>query len=127
MLRLDVIEGPYSVCRLEPDDPTPTWIEDSPFWSVTRTTSELSIVCRSDLVPPEIEAETGFRIIGVEGPLPFDAVGVISDVSKALAETGISVIVVSTFETDYLLVRDSDLDLALAALHDRGYVITNDT
>lgn len=117
MPRFVILEGSFSVCRLEPDQPVPDWISPtSGFQFIARTDSELSIICASDSVPDGVLAENGFRLLRVVGPIPFDAIGVVAALTRPLADADIPVLVVSTFETDYLLIRDRDLDHAVAAL-----------
>lgn len=124
MVALEIVSGLYSVCRLPPGSDIPEWVDGSPFVNVTLTATELSVVCQADLVPSDVDSETGFRLLSVLGPLAFDAVGIISDITRVLAETGISVFVVSTYETDYVLVRETDLDLATSALRHSNYVVS---
>ena len=76
------------------------------FTSITRTPDELSIVCDEDAVPADIKAERGWRTLRIEGPIPFEMVGVAAALLSPLAEAGISIFLVSTFDTDYLLVKD---------------------
>src|SRR5206468_8549222 len=86
------------------------------FVSVTRTPDELSIVCPDEAVPPDVEVESGWRALKVPGPIPFDQVGVLAALATPLAAAGISTFAVSTYDTDYVLVREPDLERALAAL-----------
>jgi hypothetical protein len=106
----------YAIAQLDPDARIPEPDTASSFVSITRTTGELSIVCEASAAPPDAKVEDGFRLLGVEGSLSFEEVGVLRDITHLLAEAGVSVFVVSTFETDYILVREAALDEALAAL-----------
>ena len=122
-LRLSVLADRYSVLRLGPNAAVPEWCE-GPFTSVTRTADELSIVVPELRIPgraQEARAETGFRVLRVEGTLPFDAVGILASLAAPLAEAGISILAIGTFDTDYVLVRESDLSRALAALAAAGF------
>ena len=104
-----VEEGSWAVARLPPDAPFPVWANDAVFASVTRTRDELSIVCPESAVPAGVRAEAGWAMLKLSGPFPFDAVGVLSSFLAPLAAAGISVFAVSTFDTDYVLVKGSDL------------------
>ena len=117
MLTLRIFPETLAICRLPADQPLPDWVRGD-FVSVTRTPHELSIVCSA---PPEgVQAEHGWRALAVEGPLAFDLVGVIAGISAALAQAGLSIFVVSTYDTDYVLVKN--LDAATAALSAAGYM-----
>ena len=98
-------------------------MEAGSFLSITRTDDELSVVSSSSVVPAGVTAETGWRCLRVEGPLPFELTGVLAALSAPLARAKIPIFVVSTFDTDYLLVRSRDLDRAKVTLRDAGHVI----
>jgi hypothetical protein len=123
-LTLDLLPGRFAVCRLDPEAPDPTRILFSgPFASVTHTADELSIVCAESQAPPGARCEPGWRCLRVRGPLPFSAVGILASLTAPLAATGVSLFAVSTFDTDYLLVQESDLDRALTALRAAGHEV----
>ena len=119
-LRLSIVPGTYAVCRLAPDASLPDWIRGA-FTSITRTPDELSIVCDDDAVPARIKAERGWHTMRIEGPIPFEMVGVASALITPLAEAGISIFLVSTFDTDYLLVKDETFARAVDVLRASGY------
>jgi len=121
-LRLTVMPGEFSVWRLAADAPLPP-IEPGCFLCMTRTDDELSVVSASADVPMGAEAETGWRCLRVEGPLAFEMTGVLADLSAPLAQVKVPIFVVSTFDTDYILVKDSDIDRACSALLGEGHVI----
>jgi uncharacterized protein len=122
-VQLYVLDDLYAIVRLEPDGDVPTWARGGHFWSVTRTDSELSIVCRQDDVPPDASAERGFVAFEVAGPLDFSLTGVVSSLVTPFAEEEIPVFVLSTFETDYLLVREHDLHRSVEALTAAGHAV----
>jgi hypothetical protein len=122
-MTLDVMPGAYAICRLAPDAPLPDWATRA-FSSVTRTANELSIVCASDDVPADVQAQRGYRGLAVRGPLDFSLVGIVAALAGALAAASISIFVVSTHDTDYLLVRGADLARAIAALHAAGHTVS---
>jgi hypothetical protein len=119
-LQLISLPGRYAVCRLLPDAPWPEWAVGD-FLSATRTADELSIICPEDAVPPDVRCEMGWRCLRVVGTLDFAAVGVLAALVVPLAEAGISVFALSTFDTDYLLVKEHDFDRACTALRQFGH------
>lgn len=121
-MRLLVLEGSYAIARLPAAAPEPDW-PAGPFVSVTRTADELSVVCAEESVPNDVHASPGWRCLRIEGTIPFEAVGVAASFAAPLAAAGISIFIVSTFDTDYLLVRSSDYERALDALRDGGFEI----
>ena len=115
--------GAFAICRLSADAPTPLWATRGTFSSITRTARELSIACAADDAPADVQAERGYRGFAVRGPLDFNMVGVIAALSTALAAAGLSIFVVSTYDTDYPFVRAADLDRAAATLRDAGHTV----
>lgn len=113
----------FAVCRLSPDAPIPAWASGGEFFSITRTADELSVVCLQDAVPEGTVCERDWRGLRVEGAMPFAVVGVVAGLLGALAAAGISLFVISTFDTDYLLVKERDWEAALEALAGCGYLI----
>jgi hypothetical protein len=109
-----------AVCRFAADAPPPPWLfhAEAEFYSLTRTPNELSVVCAEDDLPPSVDehVEPGWRAFVVEGPLPFSMTGVVSGLTAPLAAAGIAVFVVSTFDTDYLLVKGTEFERAREAL-----------
>jgi uncharacterized protein len=123
-LRLEHWPVSYAVSRLDPAAAVPDWATRGRFTSITRTPSELSIVCDADAVPPDVRAERGFHVLAVRGPLDFSLTGVLAALSAPLAAAGISIFAIATYDTDYLLVREADVDRAVRALHDAGHRVT---
>ncbi len=115
---LRLLDGEFAILRLPPDAAIPLWLSFSsgPLVSVTRTAHELSIVCPSGTVPSTVECAAGWRAFTIEGKLEFSAVGVLAGILNPLAEAGISILALSTFDTDYVLVRAAMLDAAKAVL-----------
>jgi uncharacterized protein len=122
-VQLYVLDDLYAIVRCEPDAELPSWLRGGHFWSVTRTDSELSIVCRQEDVPADASAERGFVAFEVAGPLDFTLTGVVSSLVGPLAEEGVPLFVLSTFETDYLLVREHDLHRSVEALANAGHSV----
>jgi len=118
---LKILEGRLAVCRLDPDSPIPHWGAQGQFYALCRTPDELSILCEESQVPPGVRSETGFRAIRVSGTLAFHLTGVLSSLINPLAEAGIPIFAVSTFDTDYLLIREADLESSKWALEKAGH------
>jgi hypothetical protein len=122
-LELRLLDGTFAVARLGGADPIPVWATAGPFFSITRTADELSLVCRQENVPADCRCERGWRCLALKGPIPFTQTGVLSALTAPLAVAGIGVFAISTFDTDYLLVKESDLPAAVAALRRQGHAI----
>ena len=122
-LDLIVLPDTYAICRLDPNMPIPEWAKGESV-SITRTPDELSIVYRQDHVSDGIQSEPGWRCLRVAGKLDFSLVGVIASLTRTLAEAGISVFVVSSFDTDFVLVREQDLEKAAGVLEEARHNIT---
>jgi len=120
-MKLSVLDGLYSVCRLGPRDSLPAWIDRGGFWTITRTSDELSVVCLQAGVPSDVRAEKDWRILQVQGPLDFGLTGVLASLAVPLAEAEISIFSVSTFDTDYLLVKDEKIEKARQSLEQKGF------
>src|SRR4051794_11207396 len=104
-MKLSILDGTFAICRLSPDDAVPEWINKNRFWTVTRQTDELSIVCAQENIPTTVKAERDWMIIKIEGPLDFGLTGVLASVANPLADARISIFAISTFDTDFILVR----------------------
>ena len=113
----------FAVCRLDHNAPIPAWASAGTLFSITRTADELSIVCPQSLIPDAIRCERSWRCIRVAGTMEFSMVGVVASLSQPLAEAGIGIFVISTFDTDYLLVKDNDLEKAVIALRAACHVV----
>jgi hypothetical protein len=120
-LTLTILPDSLASCRLDADAAIPTWATASGFSSITRTAEELSIVCLQSLVPDGIRCERDWRCFKLAGPIPFTMVGVLASLVQPLAEAGISVFAISTFDTDYLLVKAADFKGAIDALRQHGF------
>jgi len=113
----------FAICRLEPTAPLPSWSSSDGFCSITRTADEMSIVCLEQAVPEGTKCEKGWRCLRVAGTIEFSVVGVLAALVTPLAEAGISVLAISTFDTDYLLVKEKDFEKTVAALRQQGHMV----
>ena len=120
-LDLEPIPGRYSVCRFPPDAAVPQGLEGGPFYTVSRTPDELSVVTERERVPAGVSAEHGWRAFRVRGPIDFGLTGVLAAVLEPLARESISIFAISTYDTDYILVREQALERARAALTAGGH------
>ncbi len=121
-MRLSILPDALAVARLSPDAGVPDWARGA-FTSISRTADELSIVCDDNAVPEEVRAERGWRAVKLEGPIPFEMTGVAAALLAPLAKAKISIFLISTFDTDYLLLKGADFERAIDVLRDAGYEI----
>lgn len=122
-LRLAILPQRLAVCRLTADAEAPDWVRGA-FTSVTRTSEELSVICDDQAVPDGVKAERGWRAIKVEGPIPFEMTGVAAALVAPLAEARISVFLLATFDTDYLLLKEDVFARSLEILRAAGHETT---
>jgi len=118
-----VLPNLLAVCRLDKDAPVPKWATAGTPFSITRTADELSIVCLQSLVPDSTRCERCWRCLRVAGTMDFSMIGVVASFSRPLAEADIGIFVLSTFDTDYLLVKEDNLNKAVAALRASGHAV----
>lgn len=123
-LHLEVLDPPFAVCRLDRADKSLTRDLGGPFSSLSITDDEVSLVCIESAAPPGAEVEAGWRCLKVEGPLSFSEVGILSSLTTILAGAGVSLFAVSTWDTDYLMVKRESLDTAIDVLSAAGHEIT---
>jgi hypothetical protein len=121
---LRVWPGRWAVCRLPHDAAVPQWATSpARLLAVVRSESELSILAPAGRVPVDALAARDFRVIEVVGPVPFSAVGLMAAITAPLAAAGVSVFTVSTYDTDYVLVPDTSIETAVAALRGAGFSV----
>jgi hypothetical protein len=123
-LPLELLPDTLAVCRLEPSADLPGWARGaSPFLTVSRTAEELSITTVGAVVPAGVQCERDYRALRVRGPLPLNLIGILAAIADPLADAGLSIFAISTFDTDYVLVKSHDLEVALAALERAGHQV----
>lgn len=124
-MELCVLPGRFAVCRLPEGSAPPVPPAEATMWSLTRRRGETSLVCDEADAPVGSIVESGWGALVVAGVLDFSLVGVLADLTAALAAEGISVFVVSTYDTDVILVREESLGAASSALERAGHVVTH--
>jgi hypothetical protein len=129
VLSLQVLDDRLSVVRLPPGSASPPWLPTTGFSSVTRTADELSIVCASASVPPSVTVdglpvEDGWRLMMLLGPFEFTLTGILLAVLEPLATAGIGIFAISTYDTDYVMVKADGLDAAVTSLREAGHAVT---
>ncbi|MBC6449403.1 ACT domain-containing protein [Actinokineospora xionganensis] len=123
-LAIDVIDGDYTVTRLDAGTKVPANLFDGDgLVSVSRTPTEVSIVSPSATAPEGGQTEPGWRLLTVRGPLEFTLTGIMASLAGSLAAAGVSLFALSTFDTDHILVHATDLTRALAALREAGHEV----
>jgi hypothetical protein len=116
-LTLSILPETLGICRFDRKSAIPDWaIQENRFSSIARTRDELSIICPEDNIPGGVLVERGWRAFKVEGPLGFVTTGIVSSLSEPLAEAEISILYISTYETDYILVKEENLNRAAKIL-----------
>jgi hypothetical protein len=122
-LTLTVLAGRYAISRLDAKAEVPLWAREGQFVSVTRTPAELSIVCPEEQVPAGVSCVPGWRALKCEGPLDWALTGIMASLAEPLANAGVAIFPIATHDTDYLLVREPQLDHAIQALTAYGHAI----
>ncbi len=122
-LTLSVLPDVFAVARLAPDVAVPAWASAGAFASITRTPEELSVVVADDAVPADVTAERDWRALVIAGPIPFELTGVLAAVLAPLAAEAIPIFALSTYDTDYVLVRAARLERAVEALRAAGHTV----
>jgi hypothetical protein len=122
-MNLSILPDLLAICRLAPEEDVPEWAMLGEFVSITHTSDELSIVCAQEDVPPDVKAYRDWQALKVEGPLDLALTGVLASLADPLAEAQINLFVVSTFDTDYLLVKRYNLARACEVLRQAGFVV----
>ena len=123
-LTLELVPDTLAICRLAPDSPIPGWaLAPSTFLTISRTPEELSITAVQRLVPAALKCERDYRAFRVQGPLAMNLVGILASIANPLAEAKISIFAISTYDTDYVLVKAADLGTAVDVLQRAGHQV----
>ncbi len=121
LMKLLELSETLAVCRLEAKSQIPDWAYNCPFFSITQTAQELSIVCSQSSVPQGVKAEKDWKAFQVAGVLDFALTGILSAIAAPLAEAKISIFAISTFDTDFVLVKNTDWLEAKKVLQKAGF------
>ncbi len=121
---LFVLIKKYSILKFHTEAVLPDWIYSSDFYSVTKTEEEISVVtAQTDNISDKIVSSKYWRILKIEGQLDFSLTGVIADIAAILKKNKISIFTISTYNTDYILVKENDLEISVKALRENNYDI----
>ena len=123
ILTMKLLENTFCVVRLDKDAIIPKWINKDSFYSITRTDDEFSIVCLQDSVPLDIKIEKDWKILKIVGVLDFSLIGILASISTLLAANKISIFVISTYDTDYILVKNDKIEATIKILGENNYEI----
>jgi hypothetical protein len=123
-LRFSIVPGEFAVSRLAPEAGFPEWIQPGPLVCLARTSEELSVVSLAACVPAGVKSERGWTCLKLLGPFPFQETGILASFIDRCAQAGIPIFAVSTFDTDYVLIKDEDRDRTLATLRNAGHELT---
>lgn len=124
-MNFEVLESNYAIYRFGNESVLPDWIYSSDFYSITKTKDEISVVAaQNDLIFIDIECNKDWRIIKIEGPLDFSLVGIIAEITAIFKKKKISIFTLSTYNTDYFLIKQKDLDTGIQALIENDHKVT---
>jgi uncharacterized protein len=124
-LNLSLLEGRFAVVQLEPESPVPAWAFEGGFFTVSKTIEELSIVCLEVNVPANsnVRLERDWACLKLQGPFEFSLTGILLSVLEPLAKVNVGIFALSTFNTDYVLVKAENLERAILALEGAGHSV----
>lgn len=120
-LTLLLLDGEFKICRFSAETPPPSSIFSADWYTLSKTDDELSVVIG---VSAEFECDTvedGWAMFKLLGPFAFDLTGIVAGISKVIAEANIGIFVISTYDTDYIMIKQANLDTATKALVGAGY------
>ncbi|MEW9798231.1 ACT domain-containing protein [Alteromonas sp. CYL-A6] len=120
---LELLPQEFTIHSFDVDDDIPAEVLASPLYFLGKTPDELSIVVPSDIALTSLDSDTGWRAMEIIGPLHLSMVGIMAQIGKVLADAKVAIFVVSTFDTDFFLLKNNKLDDAVNALRAAGYTI----
>ena len=120
-LRIRLLQGTYAVCQIKDTENILNCFDEKDFFSITKTEDEISVVMLQDKISSDVKVEKDWRILKVEGTLDFSLIGILAKISGILAKNSISIFVISTFNTDYILIKKENLNLATESLKKASY------
>ena len=122
-LVLSTLDGFFAICKFNPQTKIPNWALKGEFYSITRTSEELSILCPQKIIPSEITSVGRWRGLKIEGPFKFTEIGILNSITTPLASVNISLLSISTFDTDYVFIQDDQFKDALLILAANGHEV----
>jgi hypothetical protein len=122
-LTLFLVPQTFAICQFAPGTPFPEWVQTNSFFSVTSTSEELSLVCLMESLPSDVDADRDWRCFKLQGPIPFSLTGILNSLTMPLAQANLGIFAISTYDTDYVLVKQEVLPQALSALTEAGHTI----
>jgi hypothetical protein len=122
-LTLFLLPETFAICHFAPGTPFPDWVQTNSFFSLTNTSEEISLVCLMETIPSEVDADRNWRCFKLQGPIPFSLTGILNSITLPLAQASLGIFAISTYDTDYVLVKQEVLPQALSALTDAGHTI----
>ena len=126
-LNMQVLESEYSLCRLEVGAAIPQWAFESQFYTITKTSDELSVICESRLVPPQVKKDGEWKLLKIAAVLDLSLTGITARFSTALADADVNLCVIATYDTDYIMVKAEKLSVAIEALDAAGFRVQQPT
>ena len=120
-LDIDLLAESLAVCRLSPEAEIPSWATVRPFFTISRSTDELSVICPESPLPETVSRSGGWRAFRLRGQFDLAQVGIFLSLAEPLAGAGVSILPVATHDTDYLLVHASQFARAVATLRAAGH------
>jgi hypothetical protein len=123
LLHLTLLPAQFAICRLPAGSALPEWATPGALSSVSWTADETSVVCEQTSVPAGVKCDGGWRAFKVAGPMDFDLPGILLSIAKPLADAEIGILAVSTFDTDYVLVKEATFEAAVVALREYGHTV----
>jgi hypothetical protein len=124
-LKFRQLPGPYAIVRLAADAPVPEWATKGEFTSITRTPDELSIVCPADNLPRDVNSLHHWICLKLEGPFPFELTGVLLSFIDPLSRNGVPIFAISTYDTDYVLIQEEFVGIAMGRLKQAGHQLVS--
>jgi len=122
---LELMKEAFTIHSFDPSEAIPEQVYDAPVYFIAKTYDELSIVCPDFIKLNSNESESGWAALEVLGPLGFSMTGILSNISGVLAQEKISIFAISTFDTDYILIKQEFIDNAINSLQKNGYNVIN--
>ena len=123
-LKIRLLKGTYAVCQIKDTENILNCFDEKDFFSITKTEDEISVVMLQDKISSDVKVEKDWRILKVEGTLEFSLIGILAKISGILAKNSISIFVISTFNTDYILVKEEKVEKAILVLSEEAYEIS---